>query len=497
MTYQDDEHILDAMLELAAGRLEGPEAEALRRRMQTDTALAEEFSGLEPLVRGLESYGDTLVFALPSIDIADSVMARVAALGPDDARIVPFETHARPRRRLAAWAVAAAVAAASIAALWLGLADTRPSPMKDVSQNIPAPTGDSFEGVAPLELGTDTTIAVATPPKPGTEEPASEPALPGTAEDHPTALAKQEISVDDVIKQRQSAARSDEAREVLARWAALSPDRARAVLTEPDASTDAIVGAALVLGGAESAPYLQRAAAEKPEDAYLNLELAKATGTAPKPELDDENALGWYVYARQLLSDDPPNLPEALKALEIAQGYTKAHAYTIEAAKYQEQALIASGMPADSAHLLTAFTAGSSEYDDMVALGNDLLSYAQYFQDLGDSGAAQSITESVQRFGEQLNAGALFSHERFAGLELQDAALHVLETMYSGAQMDSLAQGMESVAAGFNGLVAFMGNLNQLLGQVLPNDMWSIIADIILQQGDLQIFNNLPPIPQP
>ena len=55
---------------------------------------------------------------------------------------------------------------------------------------------------------------------------------------------------------------------------------------------------------------------------------------------------------------------------------------------------------------------------------------------------------------------------------------------------------MDAVAAGFNSLVAFMGNINELLSRSLPEDIWQIVADIILRQGDLQIFNNLPVIPQ-
>src|SRR5690606_13697617 len=146
------------------------------------------------------------------------------------------------------------------------------------------------------------------------------------------------------------------------------------------------------------------------------------------------------------------------KALETAKNYTKAHAYTLEAAQYHEEALVASGMPEDSARLVTAFTSGPAEYEEMVALGNDLLNYAQYVQELGDNEAALLITESVQRFGQQLDVGALFSHERFAGLELQTTALNILETKYGSDRTDTLVQNMEAVTAGFNNLVSFIGN---------------------------------------
>lgn len=483
--YQNDEHMYDAMLDLAAGRLRDPEAVALRRHIEADATLAEEYSGLAVLVLDLESYGESLTADLPEIDVYDSVLSRVRSLGSEESRIVPIVQHTRPWRRIAPWAVAAAVAAGVIAAVWIGLMDAEPSISNDVAGNSGS-TDDPFKDTAPPEPSDDESRVAIAPPtyRPGESGP--EVQVPDSTGQR-TALAK-----DDVIEKRRSAAKDDEAREVLARWAALSPENVRDILADPDASDDAIVGAALALGGSEAVPYLQQAVERNPDDAYLNLELAQAAGTAPNPELDADNALGWYVYARHLLSSDPPNLPEALRALETAEGYSKAHAYALESAQYHEDALIASGVPEDSAHLLTAFTTGPSEREDMLALGNDLLAYAEYFQELGDSGAAQTIVEAVQRFGEQLNNGALFSHERFAGLELQDAALQALETMYAGSNISSLVRDMEAVAAGFDGLVAFIGNLNELLSRALPDNLWEFIADIILQQGDLQIFNNLP-----
>lgn len=497
MTYHDDEQMYDAMIDLAAGRLDRAEAKVLERRIDAEPALAQEYAGVAVLVRDLESYGDAMVASLPEIDVVDAVTSRVAAMEPGDMKMVPFATVEKPRPRMGAWAAAAAIAAALIAAVWLGMRESDQPPPQDLARPLTSHDDSPLQEVESPHIARVDTVEAGAPATPG-GEPAA-PQMPPTAPDADelSMLAKHDITADAIIEQRQAAARNDEeARNVLARWAALSPENARSVLADTDVSTDAIVGAALSLGGADAAPYLQDAVARNPEDPYLNLELAKATGDPTKPELDEENALGWYVYARQMLSSDPPNLSEALKALETAKSYTKAHAYTLEAAQYHEQALIASGMSEDAARLAAAFTSGPSEYNEMVALGNDLLSYAQYFQELGDSDAALIITESVQRFGEQLDVGALFSHERFAGLELQDTALNFLETMYGGERTESLVQNMEAVAAGFNRLVSFIGNFNSFLTQSLPNDLWRFVADIILQQGDLQIFNNLPQTPQ-
>lgn len=490
MTHYDDEQMYDAMIDLAAGRLDGAEAEALQRRIQDDPALAHEYAGVAVLVRDLEAMGDDLVSRLEPIDVVDQVLSRVATLAPDESKVVPFAAPERRKPGFLAWAAAAAAAAAVIAAAWFGLRHTEQAPLRDIAQDRPA---DTFEPVdwraVPLDNGT-----VELPPgtQPGDAEPDVDPA---DAAEPPTVLAMKDLSASDIIAQRQAAARDEEARNVLARWAALSPENARSILSNSEASTDAIVGAALSLGGADAVPHLEDALTQNPRDPFLNLELAKATGETPNPALDDENALGWYIYARDMLSSDPPNLAEALKALETAKNYTKAHAYTLEAAQYHEEALVASGMPEDSARLVTAFTSGPAEYEEMVALGNDLLNYAQYFQELGDNEAALLITESVQRFGQQLDVGALFSHERFAGLELQTTALNILETMYGSDRTDTLVQNMEAVTAGFNNLVSFIGNLNEFLGQSLPGDVWRYVADIIMQQGDLQIFNNLPPTP--
>ncbi len=488
----DLDEMYDAMLDLAAGRLDAVDAEDLQRRIDADPALGEDYAGIVVLSRELHAYGDSLVSELPTIDITDAVLARVKVSAPDEHRIVPFVKPAGRRGR--SWWVAAAAAAAIAAAVW-GMLEVQKNPAVPQVASVPndARPDSGLEPVVPPIL-----IQTETPQSLASELPDPEPeqAEPAAPDAEAPVLAENSMSPAEIVKQRQNAAHDDEAREVLARWAALSPEKARAVMGNGEASQEAIVGAALALGGEEAVPILQQAAAGNPEDPFLNIELARATGTAPKPDLDEENGLGWYVYARQLLSSDPPNLSEALKALEAAEGYAKVNSYALEAASYHEQALIASGVPPESAHLLTAFTTGPSEYDEMTSLGMDLLEYGQYFLALGESEASQAIIEAVQRFGQQLDNGALFSHERYAALEIQDAALQVLETIYQGTQLDALARNMDAVAAGFNSLVAFMGNINELLSRSLPEDIWQIVADIILRQGDLQIFNNLPVIPQ-
>jgi tetratricopeptide (TPR) repeat protein len=475
MTYHDPEHIRMALFDLAAGDLTPAEAAAVRRAIAEDPGLEAEYDELVVLAKHLHAYGDRLVAELPKVDVAEAVAARIAAGTSEENGPIPFRAPRKGARPFW-WLTAAAAAAVALMALWFAMPE--PAPPPGVTQGPVEEHG--------LELAQDLPAPAKAPER---EQPPGMPEAPFDVAEAP-AIDPAAPSVDAILEHRRAAVESEESRMVLARWAALSPDKARAVLTDPAAPDRAVVGAALALSNEEAVPFLAGAVDRNPDDPFLNLQLAKAGGAAYSPEDDPDNALAWYLYARHLLRAEPPDVDGALEALAKAGPYERAHAYALETALYHEQALIASGLPPDSARFLTAFTTGTDEYDALLELGLDLLDYGQYFQELGEVSTAEVIIEAVQRFGEQLDQGAFFSHERLAGLEIQDAALQVL-AMYDGERMQSLTRDMGAVAAGFTGLVAFINNMNGFFSDTLAPDMWRTVADIILNQGDLQLFNSL------
>jgi hypothetical protein len=329
------------------------------------------------------------------------------------------------------------------------------------------------------------------------------------------------------------------------KWASLTPDQARQVLQKPQAGDVAVIGAAQSLESPEAAAVLLRAVGHAPENPYLRFALAKeyeegfekgawndrnnwpssgdgnppnlpgwadllggpvegsAAGGAADPAqdlrrqvetlrgLDPENALWLYWDAQQLLNVG--DLTGALTALEQAVGLGRANTYTSLAAQYKEEALTANGMDPQVARTLTAFTAGTGEYNFLYDLSSDLLDFGRSYAQQDYVQEAQAIFEAVQRFGEQLEQSALFSFERLAGLDIQHEAAAELEGVYASqgseealgrlaAQMEDLSRDMANIRQFFDYLNRFLGSDTLDINQV---------ADLILQNGDLSLLDYL------
>jgi hypothetical protein len=114
---------------------------------------------------------------------------------------------------------------------------------------------------------------------------------------------------------------------------------------------------------------------------------------------------------------------------------------------------------------------------------------------VGDYDTAEDIFEAVQRLGQQAEEGALFSQEQLAGLDMQAAAIDVLEQLYIAIEstegIDQLATQTRDLVASIDQLGGFFDALDQLFFGEESSDFFNMISGWILQSGDLALFDYL------
>lgn len=491
--------------------LDGALGEEARKRLlehlESCAACRDEYEWLTTTAKDLEAIGNAVVENAPEIDLTEAVMAGLE------------RAPARPRREVAqlprAWrpwlwtGAGLAAAAALVVACWLGVrwgarsgreaprqhqARLRTPQAVETGAPTQAPTRDDAQPrhhANQIERA-DKLLAATKRFTPFDRDGGGRLALPDLAA----------LTVEDVLKARREKAENPAASARLTQWATLSLEDARRICRLPNASIEALIGAAQALPPDEAEALLRAAVGQRPEDPYVRLALATALGAQPEKQqaaeaelaavsdLDPENALPLYFLAHNWLAAG--DVDDGLSALGQARGLPTADAYTPKAAACREQALAEAGMRPDTARLVTALTAGESEYAVLLDLGRALVEQGVQFLTEGDLETAQEVFESVYSMGEQLYEQAEFSLERLAGLDIERSTVDFLEQIYValGAQehLEWLSAELDAFFGQIEELTGFFEALNGLFLDLMMEGYEEAIAKIILESGDLGLF---------
>ena len=464
----------------------------------------------------LEALGKIVSTGVPKVDLAGDVLAAVATQKQAPSKVVPLRTRPKPcvqtvgspRARTSMWLGLAAAACLLIA---LGLTVTQWLPaQKDI---LTMARGDGVAS-APGSLQDTNNSAAGGPSFSMDGEPfaaISEDATPvATDAEVPESDVKpvrktKAVTLQDAINARREALlKNADALSRLGQWASLPPGEARDLIENAGLSISALIGATQFLPEDEAAAILSAAAEENPHDPYLRYALAKAYGggladyDAARQQLDawtqadPENALPLYMEARvRFIEGDSAG---AMTALQTAATYQKAEAYALDAARQREQVLIASGLDPEVARMLAASTAGTTEYNDLISLGEELLRYGQEYQEAGDYQTAEQIYAAVRQMGLQADSGAGLLNDSLAALDIQHSAIDALFGLYEVFANPSNRQIIEAayqeLMRGFAQLAEFLTTYINMMDAATPEDI-SHLNDLTMSGNELSILDNL------
>ncbi|MBN2308368.1 MAG: hypothetical protein JXR94_05320, partial [Candidatus Hydrogenedentes bacterium] len=504
-----DEEDLLAFIE---GRLDAAAAARVRRWIDSSDDSRRQYDWVKGIYEELHALGNAAVADAPGVDLVDDVMAAVNGAGFGEAP--PRHRRASVRRLRWLWVGAAAAAAVLIALgiLWQWGPSEQPGAPVPTQARVPqapagpvepaAPAGDEVR-LAQHEAFEPLKVRFQESKKRLQDLDAERPAKAVFESTVPPDLSS--LSIDDIIAARKSAGSDGTEWARLRQWATLTPETAAALAASPDTTPAVALGAAQGLPAEAAEELLFTVVGHLPDDPYVRFALARAEASQAEPpadalsevdrlrSLDPDNALSYYLEAKLLL--DAGDTEGALAALALAAELDEASAYSLESARYREQALVESGLAPESAHVLTALTAGMDEYNFLCDLSDDLLEYGQEYWEMGDVQAAQQIFEAVQQMGEQIEQGAALAQELLAALDIQRAAVDVLEGLYTALEsvtgIEALTADTIDLVSGLEEIGSFFAALDELLFGTGDTSLWTMISDVILQEGDLTLFDYL------
>lgn len=507
MNTEDRDKLLAQLIDYLEGALDSEQARRVEGELVSSETLRRERAWLEQAYADLDAMGQGFAGRAPQVDVVRTV-AETLKQRPSQHESNATRKRVAARREWLRWGLGLAMAAALIIALGLAWYQTTSvEPGRRIAPDI-AP-GLKFPEV-PVPVPETVPLEPVTPfdKLKGQLREQSEKLRPSKL---PRSVLAQEPVVETPSLNDVLAARRDPGSGMarLIQWAQLNKDKARQWAADPETPPAILVAAAAVLSPNESERALLTAVGHLPEDPHARLELARALseqGTTEKQaeaaaqapairNLDPDNALPYYLEAK--VAFDRGDMAAGLQALEAAAQLGTASAYAMESALGHAQALVDSGMQPEVARLLSALTAGADQYEFLYNLASDLLQYGQGFMAEQDYATAEQIIEAVQQFGRQVEEGAQFSQEAIAGLDIQTAAIDVLSSLYTTVESD---QGIEDLTAQTQELVgriyelnSFFDRLNELLFRDGTAEFWNLVTGIILQSGDLLLFDYLDP----
>ncbi len=471
----------------------------LEQVARANPVVSAEFEALRAMKTDLEALGDAIAPGTSEIDLVDSVLRRVEH---KPAAVVPFRSHRKPaaRRPAPVWRWVG-VAAAAVVLVVLGMAlrpvlftgmDSGRQQTAEHPNTVPESPAAPDGSVEDPSSGTgqDGLELARVLPKPLLLDP--EPHGP-----RETSRTKAR-TLQEVLNERRNALLKDmDSLDKLGQWASLAPEEARELLEQTGLSPEAILGAAQFLPEEEAAAVLRAAVDANPEDPYLRFALAQNTPdveeaqdqTAKWQELDEANALPAYMGAE--LYFEAGDAESAVAVLEGAGAQEAASSYALDSARYQEEALVASGMDADVARLLVASTAGNREYGNLTQLGQDLLRYGNEYEAAGDLETAQMIYGAVENMGVQLATGASLVNEQMAGLTVESAALQAILGIAEVLQQPETILLLQDAIVGVSDMIlsmtSFMESYDSQLQQDGVADALSL-ADEVMAGNELGLF---------
>ena len=483
------------------------------REAETGTGATEQDAALAVLAVRVQDVGAELREKTPRVEIVEPVMENIKAEDPPAGQnVIPF--RARPRVRVDAghvstarlWAFrAAAMLVLSVAAVggWVvyrtdsgtvNLARTDRSGLR----GNPV-TGGKNQHLAALKASARKHL-----PKDDSRVTDYEkivrpvPAIPVVVEEKSNLAA---LTLDEIIgAKRDALSQKAGAAEKLAAMGRLTAEEARRLLEEGGLSGAAMLGAIQALPPEEAANYLRAAVEKSPDDPYLRYMLARNLmanpGTrdearaqiAAMKDLAGDNALPYYMDAGAKLSDGDVN--GALLAMDLGAGLETATPYGLETARNRSAALEAGGVAGDVARFLAASNAGQSEYNDLMAMGQELMSYGQQYESVKDYETAQAIYNAVETLGVQVQQGAALTNEQLAGYDLQMVALDAvarLADVLKTPDGQQFIEGTYNVLAGsLSTFMDYLVGVGNLFGSVNSNQA-AQLGQQILNQGDLNL----------
>ncbi len=473
--------------------------EAVARHVEACTACRDELAWLESFQRHLERHGDAVAASLPHVDLRAQVFAALKQEPAPASRGRILRFH--PRTETVRFWMGFATAATVIAALWavstlLPETSTTSQTAQTSAQPTPGsplPSGASDSHLERFDAERLALGGLSSRPARTEEvfEPVAEPVI-DTA-----------VTVSDVVQARREAQTLPEALQRLSEWARLSTEEARRLAADANATLAEEVTASEVLPLDEAIAVLEQAVRDHPDDLTARFALAKAY--SERDGLQNEALQAWNSLAQLDPSNSTPymemaallfeqgDVQGARAMLQHAGTLGRADVYTSTAARFRRDALVASGMPADTASLVSALTAGSSEYDYLYALGTTLLAQGDYYRAQGDLTTATSIYEAVFGFGQQIESSSTYSLTHLAGLDLQRSAAQELEPVYMSLentqQVQALTQQAANLVASIDQIGGFFDAINSLFATDLDVVVWGLVADFILNEGDLAVFD--------
>ncbi len=503
----------DDMLSQLEGVLNRSDEAALMGHIEVCAPCRDEFECLKALHADLEDMGDAFAHNIPRVELVAGVMDAVRQAHPARHVVVSFERPAPRPRFVRAWWLGVGAAAAAVLVLWIaGYRLTREA------SDVPLPRMAQVQDKAhvPAATGKAAKVSKSVPPSRAkfdeikrmlVEEPSLMPV--GEVAKNGNSVEFEKVSVDEILALRRTAASDSDlesrqdARARLAALATLSEDRARAIAASADASSEAKVGAAQSLPGPDAERVLVAAVEASPDDPYLRGELAKAYEAQPDKQaeataqlveqsrLDPENALNQYKIASSLIRQG--DTEGATAALDRARSLTTADTYSASADASQEEALEASGMSSEAAHALTALTAGTSQYNELVQLASSLLEEGKQAEAQGNVSYAKDIYESVRIMGSQVADSSALSSERMAGLDIQSSAIDSLLRLFGASgstdEMQQLTDQINTLAQAYDEIVKLLDGLNAFFTGSVTENLLQLVSDFILQNGDLNLLD--------
>jgi hypothetical protein len=169
----------------------------------------------------------------------------------------------------------------------------------------------------------------------------------------------------------------------------------------------------------------------------------------------------------------------------------QASVYTQESNQDRQQALQASGAKSEVARVLTGITSGTDQYFQILEVGRQLLEYGKQAEQQGDLYTARQFYESARTFGAQVADSSNLSSEQLGGLDVQSAALDSLsqlsEQVGSGMNPDTLTEQVNALVQAYNTIVILFEGLSAFFSGNISEDLLRLIANFILQNGDIDL----------
>lgn len=483
------------------GALGPEEKERVEREIASNAFYRRELEWMQEAYRDLDAMGREAAATAPEIDIVEGVLAGIENL-PAPSQPIPLKPRERKSSAPLSWY--APLAAAVLIVIGIGYVFFRPGP-----------------GAPPAPPGARPSLVESSPAPPGVPAPLAESRIkldqgreellrtanvtPVTGELEATKTPDIDLNagIEPIVAARREVASGGAGMDKLRQWATLKKDRALELALAPDATPTIMLAAAETIKGAEAQRLLLTAVGKMPDDPHARLALAESYAEDPAPEkraeaaneaaqlrgLDPNNALPYYVEARARLEQG--DIEAALQLLAAAESLEQASAYALKAAQTKAEILMAGGLSEDAAKALAAFTGGTEQYEFLCDLGRDLIEYGREFLAANDVATAEQIFQAVERLGQQVEAGAAFSQEQMAGLELQAQAIDVLEQLFTlrgdADDISDLTATTQSVTQRISELSGFFESFNSILLSQESVEFWNMLAGLILQNGDLTV----------